>query len=85
MLHIKVLGAGCSNCERLYEVARKGIASLGVEADIEKITDYFVMMKYGILQTPALVINEKLVIVGRVPSLSDMTAILTTALANSAE
>ena len=85
MLHIKILGVGCSNCERLYEVTRKAVASLGVEAQIDKITDYPEMMKYGILQTPGLVINEELIAVGRVPSLSGMTTILTTALAKSAE
>jgi small redox-active disulfide protein 2 len=81
MLHIKILGAGCSNCERLYEVTQKVVASLGAEAQIEKIADYSEMVKYGILRTPALVINEELVAVGKVPSPSDMTTILTTALA----
>jgi small redox-active disulfide protein 2 len=81
MLHIKILGAGCSNCERLYEVTQKAVASLGAEAQIEKIADYSEMVKYGILRTRALVINEELVAVGKVPSPSDMTTILTAALA----
>jgi small redox-active disulfide protein 2 len=81
MLHIKILGSGCSNCERLYAVTQKVVASLGVEAQIEKVTDYPEMMKYGILQTPGLVINEEVVSVGKVPSTADMTTILTTALA----
>jgi small redox-active disulfide protein 2 len=85
MLHIKILGAGCSNCERLYAVAEKAVASLSVEAQIEKITDYPEMMKYGILQTPGLVINEEVVMVGKVPSVGDMTTILTTALSKTAE
>lgn len=85
MLHIKILGAGCSNCERLFEVTRKAVASLGIKAQIDKITDYPEMMKYGILQTPGLVIDEQLISVGKVPSLSDMTTILTTALAKTAE
>ncbi len=84
MLHIKILGSGCSNCERLYEVAKRAADSLGMEAEITKITDFPEMMKYGILQTPALVINEELIMVGKVPSLSDMTTVLTTALSKTA-
>jgi hypothetical protein len=49
MLHIKILGAGCSNCERLHAVVQKAVASLGIDAQVEKITDYPEMMKYGIL------------------------------------
>lgn len=85
MLHIKILGAGCSNCERLYEVTLKAVASLGIEAEAVKVTDFQAMMKYGILQTPALVIDERVVVVGKVPSLGDMTTILTTALAKTGE
>jgi small redox-active disulfide protein 2 len=80
MLTVKILGAGCSNCERLYEVARRALDSLGVEAELTKIMDFPEMMKYGILQTPGLVVNEELVMVGKVPSLGDMTTILTSAL-----
>jgi small redox-active disulfide protein 2 len=75
MLRIRILGAGCSNCERLYEVARKAVASLGVEAEIEKVTDYPEMMRYGILRTPGLVINEEVVMVGKVPSAADMAGV----------
>jgi small redox-active disulfide protein 2 len=85
MLHIKILGAGCSSCERLYELAVRAVVSLGVDAQIDKITDYEEMTKYGILQTPALVIDEQVVTVGKVPSLGDLTAVLTTALAKAEE
>ena len=80
MVTVKILGAGCSNCERLYEVTRRAVDSLGAQVEVIKITDYQEMMKYGILQTPGLVINEELVMVGKVPSLGDMTTLLTTAL-----
>lgn len=80
MLHIKILGAGCANCERLYEVARKAAASTGIQAEIAKVTDYPEMMKYNILQTPALVIDDELISAGKVLSLSEMTTVLTTAL-----
>ncbi len=80
MLTVKILGAGCSNCERLYEVTRRAVDSLGDQVEVIKVTDFAEMMKYGILQTPGLVINEELVMVGKVPSLGDMTTLLTTAL-----
>lgn len=85
MLTVKILGAGCSNCGRLYEVAQEAVDSLGVEAELTKIKDFPEMMKYGILQTPGLVINEELVMAGKVPSLAEMTTLLTTALSKPAE
>jgi len=83
-LQIKILGAGCSNCEKLYETTRKAVQSLGVEAEVTKVTDYPEIMKYGVMQTPALVIAERVVLTGRVPSVADMTSLLATALAESA-
>ena len=68
MVNIKVLGSGCTNCKRLEAATRKVVESLGIEAEIEKVTDYAEIMKYPILATPGLVINEKLVSAGRLPS-----------------
>lgn len=68
MLTVKVLGSGCANCKKLESVARKAIAGVGVEAEVIKVTDYDEIMKYPILSTPGLVINEKLVSAGRIPS-----------------
>jgi len=68
MLSIKVLGSGCANCKRLESTTRKVVDSLGIEAQIEKVTDYAEIMKYPILSTPGLVVNEKLVSAGRIPS-----------------
>ena len=68
MINIKILGAGCANCKRLEAVARKVIAAHEVDAKIEKVTDYGEIMKWPILSTPGLVINDKLVSAGRIPS-----------------
>jgi small redox-active disulfide protein 2 len=68
MLHIKVLGPGCSNCDKLASVAKKAVANFGMPANIEKVTDFGEIMSYRVLATPGLVINEKLVAAGRIPS-----------------
>jgi len=68
MLEIKVLGPGCANCKRLEQIAQREVKKLGVEADIEKVTDYGQIMGYGVLSTPGLVINDQVVSFGRVPA-----------------
>ena len=73
MITIKVLGSGCANCKRLEALARKAVEELGIEAEIEKVTNYNDIMKYPILSTPGLVINEELVSSGRIPSEEEIT------------
>jgi small redox-active disulfide protein 2 len=68
MLNIKILGPGCANCRKLEEIVRQSVATLNVEAQIAKVTDMQEVLAYDILKTPGLVINEKLVMSGRVPS-----------------
>ncbi len=80
MLTIKVLGPGCANCVNLASLTQRAINNLAVEAKVEKVTDYAEIMKYKILATPGLVINEKVVSAGRVPSEAEITTFLTTAL-----
>lgn len=77
MLTIKILGSGCANCKRLEATARKVVEGLGIEAEIEKVTDYAEIMKYSILSTPGLVINDKLVSAGRIPSPAQIEAWIT--------
>jgi small redox-active disulfide protein 2 len=72
MLSIKVLGPGCANCQKVEEAARQAVATLGVEARFEKITDYAEMQQYNILATPGLVINERLVAAGRIPAAAEI-------------
>lgn len=83
MLTIKVLGSGCENCRRLAWQAQRVVDHLGLEAQIIKVTEHPEIMKYHLLATPGLVINEKLVSAGRVPSEAEVTAFITTALAES--
>ena len=64
---IKVLGSGCANCKNLEKNTKKAIELLGIEATIEKVTDMKEIMAYGVMATPALVVDEKLKVMGRVP------------------
>ncbi|MHB8087013.1 MAG: thioredoxin family protein [Anaerolineaceae bacterium] len=77
MVNIKVLGPGCNNCKQLESNARKAVETLGIEAEIQKVTDYAEIMKWPILSTPGLVINNKLVSAGRIPSEQEITDWLT--------
>ncbi len=80
MLTIKVLGPGCENCKRLAWLAQRVVDHLSIEAQIVKVTEYPEIMKYNIMSTPGLVINEKLVSTGRIPSEAEITTFLTNAL-----
>ncbi len=81
MLSIKVLGPGCSNCQKVEQIAKKVVATLSVDATFQKVTEMQDIMKYPILATPGLVINEKLVCAGRIPSETEVTTWVTSALA----
>lgn len=81
MLTIKILGSGCANCKKLEAVARQVVEQMGMEAEVIKVTEYPDIMAYNIMSTPGLVINEKVVSFGRIPSPAEIT----TWLANAAE
>ena len=80
MLTIKILGSGCANCKRLEQVARKVVDEMSLDAEIIKVTEYPDIMKYNIMSTPGLVVNEKLVSAGRIPAPAEVTTWLTNAL-----
>ncbi len=83
MLSIKVLGSGCANCKRLEQLTRKVIDQLGVEAEVIKVTDPMKYAEYGVMATPGLVINEKTVSSGRIPSIAEVTSFVTSTLVSS--
>ncbi len=80
MLNIKILGSGCANCKRLEAITREAVAKLSIEAEVLKVTEYPEIMKYKILSTPGLVINETVVSSGRVPTEAEVTTYLVNAL-----
>ena len=80
MLSIKVLGPGCANCLKVAQLARQAADGLKVEASIEKVTEFPEIMKYHILATPALVINERVLCAGRIPTVAEVTTWITNTL-----
>ncbi|HUV28394.1 MAG: thioredoxin family protein [Anaerolineales bacterium] len=85
MLTIKVLGPGCANCQKVEVVTRKAVNEMGMEAEMIKVTDYTEIMEYPIISTPGLVINEKLVCAGRIPTQAEVTSWLADAMMAASE
>lgn len=73
---IKVLGTGCKNCKKTEENTKEALAELGIEATVEKVERMEDIIAYGVMKTPALVIDEKVVVMGRIPSVKDIKKIL---------
>ena len=76
MLHVKVLGGGCKKCETLLANTKEAVANAGIEAEVEYITDFAVIGSYGIMSTPALIIDEKIVSTGKVLKSGDIEKLL---------
>ena len=74
--HLKVLGPGCARCERLAELTKAAAEELGLEYELEKITDLDRFIDYGLMMTPGLVVNGELKVHGRVPSIEELEELL---------
>ncbi len=75
-MEIKILGTGCSNCKNLEKATREAVAELNLNASVVKEEDIVKIMSYGIMRTPALVLDEKVLFYGRVPSVSELKEML---------
>lgn len=73
---IKVLGSGCANCVALERVTREAVDALGLNATIEKVEDYSTIAGYGVMSTPALVVDDKVIVSGRVPTPTQLRELL---------
>jgi len=76
-MEIKVLGTGCPKCKTLEKATRDAVAELNIDANVTKEEDIVKIMEYGIMHTPGLVINEKVVVSGRVPTLNEIKNFIT--------
>lgn len=76
MMKIQILGTGCPKCKKLTENAQAAIAELGLECDVEKVTDVNEIMKFGVMMTPALAVDGQVKIVGKVPSPDEIKKML---------
>ena len=73
---VKVLGAGCKSCHELYENAKQAVESMGLSVEVEYITDMQKVMEYGVMSMPAIVVNEKVVSMGKVLKAADVEKLL---------
>ena len=76
MMEIKILGSGCKKCQETKAVVERVIAELGMEAHVEKVEDFAKIAAYGVMQTPAVVINGKVKILGKVPTPAEVMSVL---------
>ena len=75
-MHVKILGSGCANCVNLEKAAKQAASELGIEATFEKVTDYADIAAYGIMRTPGLVVDEQVILSGRVPTARQVKELL---------
>ncbi len=75
-MKIQVLGPGCPKCKKLAENAEAAVKALGVECQVEKVTDIAQILSFGVMMTPALVVDGKVKLVGKVPSPDQIKALL---------
>ena len=75
-MNVKILGPGCKNCQNLETRTREALDQLGLDADVEKVTDYAAIAGYGVMKTPGLVVDDAVVVSGRVPAVDEIAAML---------
>ncbi len=75
-MNIKVLGTGCPKCKTLEKTTLQAISELGINANLEKVEDIVQIMNYGVMRTPAMVIDDKVIFSGRVPSVEEVKEII---------
>ena len=76
MKKIQILGTGCPKCKKLAENAEAAAKELGIEFEIEKVTDINEIMKFGVMMTPALAVDGEVKVVGKVPSTNEINQML---------
>jgi small redox-active disulfide protein 2 len=76
-MEIKVLGTGCAKCKSLEKITRKAVKELSLDATVEKVEDIQKIMEYAVMRTPALVIDEKVIISGQLPKVAELKELLT--------
>jgi len=76
-MNIKVLGTGCPKCKALEKAVINSLSELNIQADVSKVEDIMEIMQFGVMRTPALVINEKVVLSGRLPNDKELKSLLT--------
>lgn len=75
-MKVSILGPGCPKCAKLYETARQALDELGLDAELEKVTGIQEIMAYGVMMTPALAVDGEVKVVGKVPHLDEVKALL---------
>jgi small redox-active disulfide protein 2 len=75
-VEIKVLGTGCAKCNMLEQVTKDAVARLGLDVEVQHVTDMAEIMRYGVMSTPALVVDDQVRLAGRVPKVDDVVALL---------
>jgi len=76
-MEIKVLGTGCARCKTLEKITTKAVEELNLDATVEKVEDIQKIMEYAVMRTPALVINEEVVVSGQVPKIAELKELIT--------
>ncbi|MGE5394617.1 MAG: thioredoxin family protein [Candidatus Saccharibacteria bacterium] len=76
-MEIKILGSGCPKCKTLEKLTREVVEQNGIDATVTKVEDIYQIMKYGVMTTPALVVDEKVEVKGRIPSAEEIKKLLT--------